>query len=884
MWNGLNNEVKLLLSALLVIAFVVVTETSQNLAQLVRRLYSGTWPVVSGWQQILRHKHLRKRLRRNLQAFDLDRARVVFQEVRDLIGVHLGPGETGDPAAAVSMEEYPVLRSALTPFRPIAMGDLDWVRLPKKSGAITSVVDLVGRYAVAPITARQPIPAEKLRTPPDPRFLAEGRAVVWVSVSGGQAAAYLQAGVVAVLHTRDGYRSQDLLVLDRAADTQLAIAVSESDLACVVAAVKDGSGTFIVEPHTSAANFSVVPVARQRLRAGQLVARDDVVWEARGMQTASLTEANILGKAWWRTAGEHRESACLQGGEILRAGDLMDVPNTVSLLDGRAPRGVRFCPHYGCVQRGDIVSFRYQASTLADGCFVFDVANGMCYAAIPTSTSLPDECLDVLVDGTIPVVARWLEPGQLVGGTLLTSMERRRLAALPPGSCVLPAQIRHHYVEGPAGLEPNQPIPGQYLVPAFPPDAPGLDLWEEHPLARQIRCVGAWPVYGDLVTIRLARCGLKVWEDQRLFVLRAQPGARLVVKIPAQPDGIDPQTEWDKMDMVATVSTTHSDQLAEDALAKLRRSVEYESALPNYNAAMSDREPSTEEFCTHAPKLAGIARQIREQKARLLERPWSSGSGASAAQMLVEYKRLLRLLDGVAAMWLDLIKRMRDNIERAALVDLPRDPSDVRPTALGNVLAASAAYPWRAYGIDTVTLLPMLLTVLTGDEAAVKRFRAADASLDLLLLSSFWATVWSVLCFLTGALVFEGVLVSGAGRWVFPALALAGLCFAWLMREAALAQAYGYGDAGKVLFDLHRQRLLSSLGLVVPDELTAKEESEQYWQPLYHWFAFGTHDESLRLKLGNAPSPADASTSPSSGSGAQPETAAGASLSKNGVG
>jgi len=74
MWNDLSTDVKLLLTALLVIAFVVVTEASRNLARLVRRLYSGTWPANSWWQQILRQPHLQTRLNRNTQTFDLEYA------------------------------------------------------------------------------------------------------------------------------------------------------------------------------------------------------------------------------------------------------------------------------------------------------------------------------------------------------------------------------------------------------------------------------------------------------------------------------------------------------------------------------------------------------------------------------------------------------------------------------------------------------------------------------------------------------------------------------------------------------------------------------------------------------------------------------------------
>jgi hypothetical protein len=383
------------------------------------------------------------------------------------------------------------------------------------------------------------------------------------------------------------------------------------------------------------------------------------------------------------------------------------------------------------------------------------------------------------------------------------------------------------------------------------------------------------------VSIGIKHAGQTQWERRGVFVLSVGPDRRLVVKVPTAGDRDLAATAWEMPNTIVEVKTTHSDQSSEKELADLEKQVEHESALPHYNGAMSDHEPSTREFCEHAAKLAELGRTVRESKARLEERMWNTSADVSTMRMLADYDRMLTKLDAAATMWLALITRVCDNIKRAELIELPADPSEVRPTALGNVLAASAAYPWRVYGIDTATILPKLLTVLEGTEPAAARFIAADASLDLLLLSSFWAVVWSVLCLLAG--LFSGLLVISTDRWVFPLMALGGLGFAWLMREAALAQAYAYGEAGKVLFDLHRRKVLSNLGLSVKDELTVCEEKEQYWEPLYQLFAFGIDNPVLRFQTSKSP-PAQTPVPAGGGDQAKPAAVVAGPGSRNGVG
>jgi hypothetical protein len=387
---------------------------------------------------------------------------------------------------------------------------------------------------------------------------------------------------------------------------------------------------------------------------------------------------------------------------------------------------------------------------------------------------------------------------------------------------------------------------GGALARAFPPTSVDFKVIELKGNGRRTEYVGRRrPEYGDLVTVRLVRNSHQIWREEQLFVVAAKPKG-LLVKLPCAPQGLDLRVEQEQPNTLVEVEVTHSDKLAHQKWRTLRDRLERESDLPHFNAAMSDHDTRPDRFSRRAQVLADLAHEIKRETSALDERPWSSSGAMSTAQIKADYTRMLRELDGITAMWLDLVRRVQENVEKAYLVNVPRDPSDVRPTALGNVLAAAVGYPWRAYGIDTATILPMLLTVLSGEQAAVQRFRAADASLDLLLLLSFWGCVWSALCLVVG--LPAHMLMSTTGHRVVPLMAMLGLAFALLMREAAVAQAYAYGDAGKVLFDLHRHELLARLGLVVEDELTPEEESVNYWQPLYRLFAFGEHYKGMRLK------------------------------------
>jgi hypothetical protein len=128
----------------------------------------------------------------------------------------------------------------------------------------------------------------------------------------------------------------------------------------------------------------------------------------------------------------------------------------------------------------------------------------------------------------------------------------------------------------------------------------------------------------------------------------------------------------------------------------------------------------------------------------------------------------------------------------------------VRPTSLGNALAAIADDAGAAYGLDTVVAWPRLYPVL-GDQvrAMVDDLRdSLDASARL-----------TVTGMLTGAATIA--LLAGHSGWR-TLLALIPFAVAALAYSGAIRAAVVYGTAIRIGFDLYRFDMLQALHLEVP--------------------------------------------------------------------
>jgi hypothetical protein len=163
---------------------------------------------------------------------------------------------------------------------------------------------------------------------------------------------------------------------------------------------------------------------------------------------------------------------------------------------------------------------------------------------------------------------------------------------------------------------------------------------------------------------------------------------------------------------------------------------------------------------------------------------------------------------------------LHDQARRLFDQRFPQDEAVLRPTRLGNVLAAGAEYPWIVYAMEGLLWFPHLWPLLPSYVSDA--LDGAQARLLGLLNISLVLAV--VAC--------EAVVLLGfiGQQWTAAlAVAVAGGVFAWLSYLAAVSQALEVTSQIRVAFNLYRQEILKQLGLTIPDSL-AKERA--LWETL----------------------------------------------------
>jgi hypothetical protein len=128
----------------------------------------------------------------------------------------------------------------------------------------------------------------------------------------------------------------------------------------------------------------------------------------------------------------------------------------------------------------------------------------------------------------------------------------------------------------------------------------------------------------------------------------------------------------------------------------------------------------------------------------------------------------------------------------------------IRPTRLGNALAAMEYRSGRDYGLDAVVAWPRLYTVLSEQVKAVVDDRRD--SLDI-------AGRLAVTAFVLGLVAV--IPLWGTGLWLL--LLLVPVLVSRLSYLACVQAAMAYGEAVQVAFDLHRFDLLRSCHVALPE-------------------------------------------------------------------
>jgi hypothetical protein len=134
----------------------------------------------------------------------------------------------------------------------------------------------------------------------------------------------------------------------------------------------------------------------------------------------------------------------------------------------------------------------------------------------------------------------------------------------------------------------------------------------------------------------------------------------------------------------------------------------------------------------------------------------------------------------------------------------------LRPTALGNALAAAEQRAGANYGWDAVVAWPRLYPVLTDQVRAVVDGRrdSLDSAARLTLTNTLTA-------------IASLGLLTRSGWWSL--LALVPLGIGWLAYLGAVRAAVAYGEAITVAFDLGRFDLLKALHLPLPPDRATEQ-------------------------------------------------------------
>ncbi|TCO59848.1 hypothetical protein [Actinocrispum wychmicini] len=209
---------------------------------------------------------------------------------------------------------------------------------------------------------------------------------------------------------------------------------------------------------------------------------------------------------------------------------------------------------------------------------------------------------------------------------------------------------------------------------------------------------------------------------------------------------------------------------------------------------------------------------------RVLEGAWPKWLGAGLG-LRIQRCRKERLV-AAAELPQGVEKLPDDTVQKAGAAGdelrrrFPLPDHLLRPTALGNVLAAMEDSAGRAYGLDAVAAWPRLYPVLGEQVKAIvdDRRDALDAAARL-----------AVTMMITT--VAAAVLLGWQGWWLL--LALAPLVVSIVAFRGTVQAALAYSEAVHVAFDLHRFDMLTALRTKLPENTKTERQTNERWCDLW---------------------------------------------------
>lgn len=216
--------------------------------------------------------------------------------------------------------------------------------------------------------------------------------------------------------------------------------------------------------------------------------------------------------------------------------------------------------------------------------------------------------------------------------------------------------------------------------------------------------------------------------------------------------------------------------------------------------------------------VAIVVQPVQYVGVRLLEGHWPRWLSPVSARLVIRQKRQRQRLERLALYRpeheIDLVARNRAGSASTQLRLRYPAQTSLRPTQLGNVLAALDEQAGASHGWDATVAWPRLYPVIGDRQRAIvdERRDTLDALARL-----------AVLGFATG--LFAAGLLAFSGWWIL--LAVIPTALGWLAMRAGVGSALLYAEAVQVCFDLHRFDMMRALHLSLPIDARSEQDLAQ---------------------------------------------------------
>jgi hypothetical protein len=221
--------------------------------------------------------------------------------------------------------------------------------------------------------------------------------------------------------------------------------------------------------------------------------------------------------------------------------------------------------------------------------------------------------------------------------------------------------------------------------------------------------------------------------------------------------------------------------------------------------------------------LAFVLQPLQLAVVRLAEGSWPAWLGARwACRWQMTRKNRLERAQRLPA-WPELTEEAVQRAGAAGYQLRRRFPVPghlIRPTALGNILAAMTDQAGRTYGLDAVTAWPRLYPVLGEQVKSLVDDRRDTLDAAVRMTATMAVTAIASL-----------VLLLRSGWWIL--LVLIPLGIAALAYNGGTQAALGYSEAVHVAFDLHRADLLTALRMEPPRRQETERALNKQWCDLW---------------------------------------------------